>query len=429
MGRPKKNGLDYFPLDVDIFRDIRVRRLKRKCGDNATLVYIALLTLIYNEGYYLHVDDDTAFAISEDVGFNEDEINAIIACSVELGLFSHKMYADHRILTSAAIQNRYLFIKDNDIERIDRYRLISAPKKPVSANVSESKKHNAEGVLDNENGTKKQVFGGKTPVSPPETQVSDPKTPVSPPKSAQSKVKKSKVKESKEKEREHTPSKSAAVAAADGGAECASLSFSTASPLFPYTEPVDRVDLRSELAPYVPGYDEHASEVDRLTQCGHPQNEVTGNLRLWCDMQENLRRGVKPEFRVPTFDELLRAWRAKIQRGEVPGIIPHNQWEALKWLGNSSQYTTSRRNRRFVVERTAQSWDTLAEMTETIASARANPATKNFSVASIVYAYAKKNLRAPTAPCHSERSEESHNIARDPSPSLRMTNNNDNKPF
>lgn len=392
MGRPKKNGLDYFPLDVDIFRDIRVRRLKRKCGDNATLVYIALLTLIYNEGYYLHVDDDTAFAISEDVGFNEDEINAIIACSVELGLFSQKMYADHRILTSAAIQNRYLFIKDNDIERIDHYRLISAPKKSVSANVSESKKHNAEGVLDNENGTKKRVFGGKTPVSPPETPVSDPKTPVSPPKSAQSKEKKSKGKESKEKEREHTPSKSAAVAAADGGAECASLSFSTASPLFPYTEPVDRVDLRTELAPYVPDYDEHASEVDRLTQCGHPQNENTESLRRWVQWQVYYAGGGKSDVKVGDFAANLRRCRARADKGEVPGIIPHNQWEALKWLGNSSQYTTSRRNRRFVVERTAQSWDTLAEMTETIASARANPATKNFSVASIIYAYAKKNL-------------------------------------
>ena len=392
MGRPKKNGLDYFPLDVDIFRDIRVRRLKRKCGDNATLVYIALLTLIYNEGYYLHVDDDTAFAISEDVGFNEDEINAIIACSVELGLFSQKMYAEHRILTSAAIQNRYLFIKDNDIERIDRYRLISAPKKSVSANVSENKKHNAEGVLDNENGTKKRVFGGKTPVSPPETPVSEPKTPVSPPKSAQSKEKKSKVKESKEKEREHTPSKSAAAAAADGGAECASLSFSTASPLFPYTEPVDRVDLRTELAPYVPDYDEHASEVDRLTQCGHPQNENTESLRRWVQWQVYYAGGGKSDVKVGDFAANLRRCRARADKGEVPGIIPHNQWEALKWLGNSSQYTTSRRNRRFVVERTAQSWDTLAEMTETIASARANPATKNFSVASIVYAYAKKNL-------------------------------------
>ena len=410
MGRPKKNGLDYFPLDVDIFRDIRVRRLKRKCGDNATLVYIALLTLIYNEGYYLHVDDDTAFAISEDVGFNEDEINAIIACSVELGLFSQKMYADHRILTSAAIQNRYLFIKDNDIERIDRYRLISAPKKPVSANVSENKKHNAEGVLDNENGTKKRVFGGKTPVSPPETPVSDPKTPVSPPKSAQSKVKKSKVKESKEKEREHTPSKSVAVAAADGGAECASLSFSTASPLFPYTEPVDRVDLRSELAPYVPDYDEHASEVDRLTQCGHPQNENTESLRRWVQWQVYYAGGGKSDVKVGDFAANLRRCRARADKGEVPGIIPHNQWEALKWLGNSSQYTTSRRNRRFVVERTAQSWDTLAEMTETIASARANPATKNFSVASIVYAYAKKNL-----PLRVE--------------SEKMKDENDNEPF
>ena len=102
-------------------------------------------------------------------------------------------------------------------------------------------------------------------------------------------------------------------------------------------------------------------------------NKVTGNLRLWRDMQEQLRRGVQPEFKVPTFDDLLRSWRAEIARGKVPGIIPLNQWECLKWLGNSSQYTTSRRNRRFVVERTAQSWDTLAEMTETIASARANP--------------------------------------------------------
>ncbi len=394
MGRPKKNGLDYFPLDVDIFRDIRVRRLKRKCGDNATLVYIALLTLIYNEGCYLRVDDDTAFALSEDVGFNEDEINAIIAVSIELGLFSQKMYREHGILTSAAIQNRYLFIKEGDIDRIDsRYRLISAPKKPTSANAPERKKHNAEPILNNKNEGKSRVFGGKTPVSPPETPVSDPKTPVSPPKSAQSKVKKSKVKKSKEKESITTTSKSAAAAAADGGADVvASLTFPTASPLYSYTEPAERVDLRSVLSPYVTDYEAHASEIDRLTQCGHPQCKNTEALLIWVKWQVYYAGGGTSDFKVGDFDTNLRRCRARADKGEVPGIIPHNQWEALKWLGNSSQYTTSRRNRRFVVERTAQSWDTLAEMTEVIASARGNPATKNFSVAAIVYSYAKKNL-------------------------------------
>lgn len=390
MGRPKKNGLDYFPLDVDFFRDIRVRRLKRKCGDSATLVYIALLTLIYNEGYYLALDDDTAFTISEDVGFTEEFIDEVIVACVELGLFSKKIYTEHRALTSASIQRRYLFIKDNDIERIDKYCL-------VSQKTVKSLRENGK-PTDKPAQQKPVVSGGKTRVSPPKTPVSSPEIPVSPPKSAQSKVKESKGKKSKEKVNKLTPSKSAAAAAAGDGGAYAALSFSTASPLFPYTEPVDRADLRSELSPYVPDYDNHASEVDRLTQCGHPDNKVTGNLRLWRDMQEQLRRGVQPEFKVPTFDDLLRSWRAEIARGKVPGIIPLNQWECLKWLGNSSQYTTSRRNRRFVVERTAQSWDTLAEMTETIASARANPATKNFAIAAIVYAYAKKNLRPPELP-------------------------------
>lgn len=387
MGRPKKNGLDYFPLDVDFFRDIRVRRLKRKCGDSATLVYIALLTLIYNEGCYLELDDDTAFTISEDVGFTEEFIDEVIAVCVELGLFSKKIYAEHRALTSASIQRRYLFIKDGDIERIDKYCLVSQKTAKTLRDGGKPSDKPAQ--------QKPVVSGGKTRVSPPKTPVSSPETPVSPPKSAQSKEKKSKVNKSKVNDNKLSSSKSAAVAAADDGGAVASLTFSTASPLYPYTEPVDRVDLRAELSPYVPDYDNHASEVERLTQCGHPDSKITGNLRLWRDMQEQLRRGVQPNFKVPTFDDLLRNWRTEIARGRVQGIIPLNQWEALRWLGNSSQYTTSRRNRRFVVERTAQSWDTLAEMTETIASARANPATKNFAIAAIVYAYAKKNLRPP----------------------------------
>ena len=47
MGRRVKKGLDYFPLDVDFFQDIKIRKLIRCQGGKALTVYIALLCNIY----------------------------------------------------------------------------------------------------------------------------------------------------------------------------------------------------------------------------------------------------------------------------------------------------------------------------------------------------------------------------------------------
>lgn len=54
MSRPQKEGLDYFPFDVALQKDKKLRRPKMKYGYLATEVYIALLTLLYSEkGYYI----------------------------------------------------------------------------------------------------------------------------------------------------------------------------------------------------------------------------------------------------------------------------------------------------------------------------------------------------------------------------------------
>ncbi len=53
MARPFKQGLDYFPIDVDIFDDAKIKELNFKYGYLGEIIYIRLLTLIYRNGYYI----------------------------------------------------------------------------------------------------------------------------------------------------------------------------------------------------------------------------------------------------------------------------------------------------------------------------------------------------------------------------------------
>ena len=45
MARPKKQGLDYFPIDVDIFEDLEVEYAK--FGADGFTIYMYLLTRVY----------------------------------------------------------------------------------------------------------------------------------------------------------------------------------------------------------------------------------------------------------------------------------------------------------------------------------------------------------------------------------------------
>ena len=76
MARPQKTGLDYFPLDVGFYRDVKVRKLMRSNGGGKALaVYVVLLCNIYENGYYMvWDDDDVPFMLSEILGFEEGTI-------------------------------------------------------------------------------------------------------------------------------------------------------------------------------------------------------------------------------------------------------------------------------------------------------------------------------------------------------------------
>jgi len=59
MPPPSKEGLDYFPFDVDLLSDRKLRRLKLKYGYLSVMVYISILSILYKDkGYYIDYSDE-----------------------------------------------------------------------------------------------------------------------------------------------------------------------------------------------------------------------------------------------------------------------------------------------------------------------------------------------------------------------------------
>lgn len=114
MARPKLRGVSYFPLPCDFLKGRLVRRLCSNAGAIATLIYLEILCIVYNEeGYYLRWEKYTA----EDIANNlfalnvtdDDVVNTVYEC-IDLELFSREMFETYSILTSADIQIKFIEI-------------------------------------------------------------------------------------------------------------------------------------------------------------------------------------------------------------------------------------------------------------------------------------------------------------------------------
>ena len=115
MARPIKKGLDYFPVDVGIMADKKLRRIKMEYGHMGFSVYFALLCLIYeDEGYFIDYSDnnkdDVIWGIMEYLqGRHQptaETIAEVIERLVACELFSGEQFSSN-ILTSKRIQSTY----------------------------------------------------------------------------------------------------------------------------------------------------------------------------------------------------------------------------------------------------------------------------------------------------------------------------------
>ncbi len=138
MARPKKTGLDYFPLDVDIFCDEKISAISGEFGLKGEVVVIRLLCAIYRNGYFLQWNKLTQMKLAKDLnGVSPDLLNEIVDRLVAYEFFDKNLFGSmERILTSIGIQERYFdAIKRRVVSEVDYpYLLQKTPLNRVYVN-------------------------------------------------------------------------------------------------------------------------------------------------------------------------------------------------------------------------------------------------------------------------------------------------------
>ena len=130
MARPKKEGLDYFPLDVDFFfGDNKIKILRARYKADGVVIYLYLLCKIYRQGYYIKADDDFEYVMSDDLGIDQNKVKQVLNFLLKRSLFNDKLFNLDKVLTSAGIQKRFQAAvkeraKKNPVE-VGRYWLLS----------------------------------------------------------------------------------------------------------------------------------------------------------------------------------------------------------------------------------------------------------------------------------------------------------------
>lgn len=108
MARPQKEGLDYFPLDVDIDQDDKIALIEAQHGIEGFGVVIKLFMKIYSNGYYYAWTEKEMLLFKKRVNVDINLINEIINDCARWGLFDKNLFEQHKVLTSKGIQRRYL---------------------------------------------------------------------------------------------------------------------------------------------------------------------------------------------------------------------------------------------------------------------------------------------------------------------------------
>ena len=169
MARPTKLGLDYFPHDTHTDEDTALQLLEAEFGLDGYAVYFKLLESIYAQGYAKLWGEDECLLFAKKMGaVTVPKLSEIIKGCIRRSLFDEGVYNLFQILTSKAIQQRWLEAKRKDVSAIDpKVCLIEQTAKGVSS------------PRKNDKNEEKGVFAAKTPVNAAKTPVNAETTPQS----------------------------------------------------------------------------------------------------------------------------------------------------------------------------------------------------------------------------------------------------------
>lgn len=102
--------IDYYPIEISIFQDAKVRKLIQYQGAKAATVYVYLLCEIYRNGYYISWNKTTVQLVMQALNLDVAFVKEVVICCAKVGLFNSEYLYKEKVLTSKGIQKRYLKI-------------------------------------------------------------------------------------------------------------------------------------------------------------------------------------------------------------------------------------------------------------------------------------------------------------------------------
>ena len=108
MGRQRKVGLDYFPLDIDFFDDEKIIAISGEFGIKGEITVIKLLCAIYRNGYFILWNNLLKYKLAKSCpGVSAELIESIVNRLVLWEFFDKALFDSVKVLTSRGIQRRY----------------------------------------------------------------------------------------------------------------------------------------------------------------------------------------------------------------------------------------------------------------------------------------------------------------------------------
>lgn len=129
MGQPIKDGIDYFPLDVDMDEtEEKIFVIEAECENERGFgMLIKLLMRIYRGGYFLKWNDRVAKIFAKRKNLDIDKLNSLVEVCVREDFFDKGLFDKYSILTSHGIQKRYFKVasRRSSVDCVKEYLLVN----------------------------------------------------------------------------------------------------------------------------------------------------------------------------------------------------------------------------------------------------------------------------------------------------------------